>query len=245
MEATMKKTIELLFVNLLIFVILSSGISPALSQNETATPTPNQTTAAPTVTATTAAPTATVTPVQTTAAPTAAATPAKFRIGPTVRLRPVTDVIERTQDGIVEIYMDNPSLNDVTLKVEARIEVPSGIHVYGQNFGQAGAAGVVMGTFEIPPGVARTISVAIKADKSARIGSHSLQFTGLYWPDDNKDNYQPLSLTYGVTVKEASEEPEKPPAGTTTTAPAKVPGFITVLALVSVLGAAYLLSRNK
>jgi len=234
------KAIKFLFVNLLLFVILLSSISPALSQNETATPT-----ATPTVTATTAAPTATATPtvVATTAAPTAAATPAKFRVGPTVRLRPVTDVIERTQDGIVEIYMDNPSLNDVTLKVEARVSVPSGIHVYGQSFGQAGAAGIVMGTFEIPPGGVRTINVAIKADKSARIGSHSLQFTGLYWPDDNKDNYQPISLTYGVTVKEASEEPEKPPAGTTTAAP-KTPGFISVLALVSVLGTAYLLSRK-
>lgn len=233
--------IKFLFVNLLLFVILSSGVSPALSQiNETATPT-----ATPTVTATPAAPTATATPTvaATTAAPTAAATPAKFRVGPTVRLRPVTDVIERTQDGIVEIYMDNPSLNDVTLKVEARVSVPSGIHLYGQSFGQAGAAGTVMGTFEIPPGGVRTINVAIKADKSARIGSHSLQFTVLYWPDDNKDNYQPISLTYGVTVKEASEEPEKPPegAGTPTT---KIPGFGAVLAIFGVFAIARLLSRK-
>lgn len=223
-------------IGVLILGILLS-ITPSLAQvNETANATATPT---PTVTATTVAPTATATP---TATP--APGEAKFRVGPTVRLRPVTDVIERTQDGIVEIYMDNPSLNDVTLKVEARVSVPSGIHVYGQSFGQAGAAGVVMGTFEVPPGTARTINVAIKADKSARIGSHSLQFTGLYWPGDNKDNYQPLSLTYGVTVKEASEEPEKPPAGTTT-APAKVPGFVGILALVSILGATYLLSRNK
>lgn len=149
---------------------------PSLAQNETATPTA---TPSPTVIVTTAPPTPTATPVPTVA---------KFRVGPTVRLRPVTDVIERNQDGIVEIYMDNPSLNDVTLSVEARVSVPSGIHVYGQSFGQAGAAGMVMGTFEVPPGTARTINVAIKANKSARIGSHSLQFTGLYWPGDNKDN---------------------------------------------------------
>jgi len=33
-------------------------------------------------------------------------------------------------------------------------------------------------------------------------------FTGMYWPDDNKDNFQPLSLTYPVTVKAPSKNPE-------------------------------------
>lgn len=226
------ETKKFVFVNLLVFAILSGGVSPALSQNETATPT---------VTATV---TATATPAETTEAPTAMATPGKFRVGPTVRLRPVVDVIERNQDGLVELYMDNPSLNDVTLNVEARVSVPSGIHVYGQGFGMAGAAGTVMGIFEIPPGVARTISVSIKADKSARIGSHSMQFSGLYWPGENKDNYQPISLTYGVNVKAASEEPEKPPEGAETPA-SSIPGFAGVLAIVSILGAVHLLSRNK
>jgi hypothetical protein len=232
----MKKAIKFLFVNLLIFVILSSGVSPALSQNETATPTPNATTAAPTVTATTAA-------------PTAAATPAKFRVGPSVTLRPVTDVIEANQDGIAELFMNNPSLNDVTLNVDARVSVPSGIHVYGQSFGQAAGAGVVAGTFSVPPGTSRTIIVVVKADKSARIGSHTLSFTGLYWPGDDKDNYQPLSLTYPITVKEASKNPEsaeisnpeKVPKGAETP---KVPGFGAVLAIFGVLAIARLLSRK-
>jgi hypothetical protein len=120
---------------LLILVILAS---PALSQTNDTT---NQTTTA-TVTATT-----TPTAVATTAAPTAttAATPGKFRVGPSVTLRPVTDVIEANQDGIVELFMNNPSLNDVTLNVDARISVPSGIHVYGQSFGEAAGAGVVAG----------------------------------------------------------------------------------------------------
>ncbi|MCZ7385271.1 MAG: hypothetical protein O8C63_11060 [Candidatus Methanoperedens sp.] len=145
-----------------------------------------------------------------TATPTAAATPGKFRVGPSVTLRPVTNVIDTNQDGIVELFMNNPSLNDVTLNVDVRISVPSGIHVYGQSLGEAAGAGVVAGMFSVPPGTARTIAVVVKADKSARIGSHTLQFTGLYWPDDNKDAFQPLSLTYSVTVKEASKNPESP-----------------------------------
>ncbi|MCZ7398493.1 MAG: LamG domain-containing protein, partial [Candidatus Methanoperedens sp.] len=132
---------------------------------------PIPTTVPPTTVPPTTVPPTTVPP--TTVPPTtAAATPAKFRVGPSVTLRPVTDVIDTNQDGIVELFMNNPSLNDVTLNVDARVSVPSGIHVYGQSFGEAAGAGVVAGTFSVPPGTSRTIIVVIKADKSARIGSH-------------------------------------------------------------------------
>lgn len=226
-----------LSASVLIIGILISLVSPSLALNETATPTPVNTTAAPTPTPTVVATTAPATPAVTTAPK-----EAKFRVGPTVVLRPVTSVIERNQDGIVELYMDNSALNDVTLTVEARIEVPSGLHVYGQGFGSASAAGVVMGSFEVPPGTARTISVNVKADETARIGSNSIKFGGLYYPGDNKDNFQPLSLTYGITVKEASAEiPKETPAGAT---PKGIPGFVGVLAVVGILGAAYLLSRK-
>ncbi len=232
------KTIRILGVFLLVLVSLAI---PALSQNET---TPVATTTAPTVTATTAAPTATALPTAT-----AAATPGKFRVGPSVTLRPVTDVIETNQDGIVELFMNNPSLNDVTLNVDARVSVPSGIHVYGESFGQAAGAGVVAGTFSVPPGTSRTIILVIKADKSARIGSHTIQFTGLYWPGEDKDNYQPLSLTYSVTVREPSKNPESadisnPKAVPTGAETPKTPGFGAALAIFGVLTIARLLSRK-
>ncbi len=198
----------------------------------TVTPTPNIVTVPPT-----------------TVPPKPVTTPAKFRVGPSVTLRPVTDVIEANQDGIVELFMNNPSLNDVTLNVDASMSVPSGIHVYGESFGQAAGAGVVAGTFSVPPGTARTIALVIKADKSARIGSHTLQFTGLYWPGDDKDNYQPLSLTYPVTVKEASKNPESaepsnPKAIPTGAETPKAPGFSAVMAIFGVFAIARLLSRK-
>lgn len=201
MKQTLKKTLLMLCV----LSIIAAGIPAALAANNetnvTATPTAN----------------VTVTPAVTTpvaATPTVAATPGKFRVGPSITLRPVIDVIETNQDGIVELFMTNPSLNDVTLTVDAQIKVPSGIHVYGESFGQGSGAGVVAGTFSVPPGTSRTIIVTVKADKSARIGSHTLSFTGLYWPGNDKDNYQPLSLTYSVTVKEPSKDPESAPSNT-------------------------------
>jgi hypothetical protein len=133
----------------------------------------------------------------------------KFRIGPTVVLRPVNDVITEKEDGLVELYIDNPSLNDVTLNVDARISVPAGIHVYGQGFAQTGAAGTVYGIFSVPPGSARTISINIKGDK---VGTSTVHFSGLYWPGDNKDNYNPISLSHPFVVEEASKNLEEAPS---------------------------------
>jgi len=133
------------------------------------------------------------------------ATEGEFRVGPTVELRPVNDVINITADGLIELYMDNPSLNDVTLNVDARVSVPSGIHVYGEGFGQASAAGVVYGTFSVPPGSARTIYLDIKAEKTGDFYAH---FSGLYWPGKNKDRFQPISLTHPFKVEQASPDPQ-------------------------------------
>lgn len=132
----------------------------------------------------------------------------KFRVGPTVVLRPVNDVITENENGLVELYVENPSLNDVTLNVDARISVPAGIHVYGQGFGQAGAAGTVYGIFSVPPGNARTIYIDIKGEKA---GTSTVHFSGLYWPGDNKDDYNPISLTHPFTVEEPSKSPAEAP----------------------------------
>ncbi|MDY6964871.1 MAG: hypothetical protein SVM80_02710 [Halobacteriota archaeon] len=107
---------------------------------ETSTPTPTTT------------PTPTATPTVTPTSTSTTESEAKFRVGPVVRLRPVNDVITANEDGLVELFMSNPSLNDVTLHVDTYINAPSGIHVYGEGFGQAAAAGTIYGTFDVPPG---------------------------------------------------------------------------------------------
>ncbi|MBA1342048.1 MAG: hypothetical protein C5S52_00385 [ANME-2 cluster archaeon] len=194
--------------------------------NVTATPTP---TAEPNVTET-------ATPVP---------TEAKFRVGPTVTLRPVNDVIDKSQDGLVELYMNNPSLNDVTLTADVQISVPSGIHVYGEGFGYGGAAGTVAGKFTVPPGTVRTIHVNLKGEK---VGDFTVHFTGLYWPDDDKDAFQQISLTHPLTVKEPSPRPlDSEPTGgagetgeTSTDTANGLPlpsGLLSVIAIVVAFGA--------
>ncbi len=235
------RSIKRLFIMLVILSICTTTIAMAgdnaTPATTTETPTPTST---PVVTRTQAA-------VTTTQVPTTVATTVgegKFRVGPTVRIRPLNDVISKDQDGLVELYMDNPSLNEVTLSVDARISVPSGIHVYGQSFGEAGAAGMVYGKFTVPPGSARTINIVIKAD---RIGDFSAQFSGLYWPGDNKDAYQPISLTHPFKVTAASKDPLKDTSEKSEnkeTPEKKSPGMTAVLAIFAIVILVYGLRRK-
>jgi hypothetical protein len=219
-------------IRIAIVVLIISSITASIAMAQT-----NNTTATATATATL---TATPTPTQTTQVPTTVATTVgvkKFRVGPTVKIRPLNDEINKSTDGLIELYMDNPSLNDVDLNVDARISVPSGIHVYGQGFGEAGAAGTVYGTFGVPPGKARTIYITIKAEK---VGDFYAQFSGLYYPGDNKDDYQPISLTHPFKVSAPSSEPNVPEKPVE-----KSPGISAVLGILVVGIMAYMLRRDK
>jgi hypothetical protein len=142
--------------------------------------------------------------------------------------------------------MDNPSLNDVVLHLEAHVMVPAGLHIYSEQYAWATAAGVAYApAFEIPPGTARTISIHVKADENARIGPYTLHFTGLYYPGNNKDLYNPISLTYPVEVKEASDMNDFPTPTPAETPTPKPPGFEAIFAIATLLAVAYLVGRKK
>ncbi|MEA3281089.1 MAG: hypothetical protein U9Q68_00775 [Euryarchaeota archaeon] len=215
-------------------VCLCIAAMPAIAQENNTTTNGNETNV-------TATPTPTTEPNATETA-TPVPTEAKFRVGPTVTLRPVNDVIDKSQDGLVELYMNNPSLNDVTLTADVQIAVPSGIHVYGEGFGYGGAAGTVAGKFTVPPGTVRTIHINIKADK---VGDFTVHFTGLYWPGDDKDAFQQISLTHPLKVNEPSDdqmvsEQTGGADGTNTDKPNGLPlpsGSLSVIAIVVAFGA--------
>ena len=177
--------------------------------------------------------TATISPTE---EPTTEPTEAKFRVGPTVTLRPVNDVIDKSQDGLVELYMNNPSVNDVTLTADVQISVPSGIHVYGEGFGYGGAAGTVAGKFEVPPGTVRTIHINIKSEKT---GDFMVHFTGLYWPGDDKDAFQQISLTHPFTVNEPSPNPDEPKP----TGEREIPYSYIIIGLIIVIAIAIIVRR--
>lgn len=218
-----------------IFFSMSATASDAPSQTPTPSPTPT-----PEVTS---IPTHAPTPTMTISAEDLKK---KFRLPPTIELRPVERIITKDRDGVVELYMNNPVVNDVVLTVEAEIKVPGGIHVYGTGFG-TGTAGVTHGVFTVAPGAPKGIQVRIKADESARIGDNTIIFSGYYYPGDNKDLVNIMSLTYPVVVEEPSKDvlpvpTEKP---SETPAPTKVPGFEAIFAIAGLLAVAYLVGRKK
>ena len=124
---------------------------------------------------------------------------AKFRVGPTVRLRPLNSEIEKSKDGIIELFMNNPSLNDISLEVDMSISVPSGIYICGEDGGMSGGAGTVVGHFSVPPGSSRIITLHIKGTE---IGHFPVHFSGMYWPDGDKDKWNPISLDNSFEVLE-------------------------------------------
>ncbi|MDY6964872.1 MAG: hypothetical protein SVM80_02715 [Halobacteriota archaeon] len=83
----------------------------------------------------------------------------------------------------------------------------------------------------------RTINLNIKAEKT---GEFFIHFSGLYYPDDNKDMYNPISLTHPLTVEEPSKDPYDPsptqqlPESTPTPKPMEIPltWIITIFAVL-------------
>jgi hypothetical protein len=153
-----------------------------------------------------------------------------FRVGPTVSLRPLDSEINTSQDGIVELFLNNPSLNDCTLETDMEISVPSNIYIYAEDGGMTGGAGTVTGHFTVPPGSSRTITLHIKGEK---VGKYPVHFNGMYWPGNNKDMWNPINLDNSFQVTEPSNSGHGPE-------PLPMPGFgalglIMILMMVTIL----------
>ncbi len=186
--------------------------------------------------------TLTVTPTVTTPAVTAVKE-AKFRTGPTVRLRPLNSNIEKDKDGIVELFMNNPSLNDVSLETDMTVSVPSGIYIYGEEGGMSGGAGTVVGHFSVPPGSSRTITLHIKGTEK---GDFPVHFSGMYWPDGDKDKWNPISLDNSFKVIEPSKDITPVETGTGTTAKKEdIPLTWIILAAVVLGGIAIIFGLGR
>lgn len=190
MEISIKKVVLILCLLNMFIASIPSAVAEGNQTNQTnttATHTLNVTAIATPTTTTTVAPTA--------------VGEKKFRVGPTVRLRPLNSEIEKDKDGIVELLFNNPSLNDVSLEVDMSISVPSDIYIYGEDGGLSGGAGTVVGHFSVPPGPSRTITLHIKGSKK---GDFNVHFGGMYWPEGDKDKWNPISLDNSFKVIEPS-----------------------------------------
>lgn len=126
-----------------------------------------------------------------------------FRVAPVVKIRPVNDVVKKGTSGLVEFYFSNPTLNDVSLTADVYVSVPSGLHVSGEGFSTGGAAGDVHGNFIVPPGSDRTVYLEAIGEK---VGQYIVHAEVMYYPQNDKDNYQQLSLTHPFSVETATRD---------------------------------------
>jgi len=148
---------------------------------------------------------------------------AKFLVCPTIELTPYGwDSFEG-----VELFISNPPINSVDVHVDACLHVPKGVHVYSNEFMQIPSddnSTTCTGRFEVPSGTVRAIHINIKA--AANVGDFIVHFSGLYWPDDRKENVRQIVITLPITTfPPPTPTPASPPISITQ----KIAGSIFIL----------------
>lgn len=117
----------------------------------------------------------------------------------------------------VELFISNPPINNVTAQVDACLHVPKGVHIYSDEFMQISSndnGTTYSGRFEVPSGTVRALHINIKA--AANVGDFTVHFSGLYWPDDRKENVRQMVITLPITAfPPPTPTPAPPPISTT------------------------------
>lgn len=188
------------------------------------------------------------TPIVTYATPTATAQPATgFRREPYVVFQPANTKITTDAHGSVELYMENPEVNDVVLHVSAKIHAPPNLYLYGSFGGVAAATGVVTAKFDIPPGSHKTVKAIIQP---TRTGVYLLGCYATYYPVGHKELASDISSSYEMTVEGIPPPPTVTPTPEPTHAPTPaptrgIPGFEAMFVIAGVLGVFHILMRQK
>jgi hypothetical protein len=161
-----------------------------------------------------------------------------FKMVPSVVFQPANTKITKDADGAIELYIENPEVNDATLHVYVNIYVPPNLYVYGLS-GGVGGTGVVTATFDIAPGRHKTVKALIRP---TRTGVYILDCTATYYPVGHEELASNISSSYEMIVE--STPTPKPPV-TPTPEPEPVPVLEAMFVIAAVLGAFYLLMRQK
>ena len=98
--------------------------------------------------------------------------------------------------------MNNPILNDVSLEVDMSISIPSGIYVYEAG-GMSGGPRIVYGHFSVPPGFSHMTIIHIKGSE---IGNFPVHFSGIYWPDGDKEKWNVVKRCDGTPNRSRAAE---------------------------------------
>ena len=181
---------------------------------------------APTVEAPTPAPAPTEAPGPTEApAPTVAPTSVspsegRIRVGPSVRLDTRQGEIDRERNAVIDLFWSNSELNELAVRIEVAIDVPTGLYLYSQDGSLACSAGRCLKSVDALPGTVRSFPITVKADKT---GDYFIQLIGRYWPIGDPDRWNPINLSTTIKVLEPSIDPTRQPGPETTPPPPPSP----------------------
>jgi hypothetical protein len=128
-----------------------------------------------------------------------------FRVGPDVSLTPAEGSITEDEPGQIELFVNNPQVNDATLVAEVKISVPRGVRMTGADLASGSGAKTVVAQYTIPPGTSRTITMNVYPSET---GDVAVDGRVLYWPEGNKDAFNQLSMSNTFTVTSVPDAPD-------------------------------------
>ena len=120
----------------------------------------------------------------------------EFRVSPEVNVYMPVDELKLGENGIIELTIHNPIANDVILNGELSLRVPSNVVVEGGDINDCGGGKYYL-QFSAKPGESKTITLYLKYPEE---GKYTIDAKGLYWPDEDKDNYKDIKLHKVVVV---------------------------------------------
>ncbi len=157
---------------------------------------------------------------------------------PYVVFQPANTKIRKNEQGSVDLFIENPGTNKATLRVCAKISMPSNICVSGLS-GGVGGTSFVTATFDIAPGKRETVKAFIQP---TRTGVYILDCNTTYYPIGHEELASYISSRCEITVEGT---PTPTPPVTPTPEPPHVPAFEAMFVIAGVLGMFYLLMRQK
>jgi hypothetical protein len=121
-----------------------------------------------------------------------------FRFEPTVTFQSFNSEINKKQNGTIEFFLKNPSLNNVTLEVDLNIGIPSDIsYIYSEDGSLSRGVGAANKHFSVSPGTSKIVTLNFTGEKTGTLFVHS---DVKYWPGKNKNDLSTMSQDSVVKV---------------------------------------------
>jgi hypothetical protein len=120
----------------------------------------------------------------------------KFLEPPRVSLQLIKKEIKVGEQGILELSMYNPTVNNITLVCDLYIRVPPNVKVTGGEI-LSGGGGQYSATYEVKPGSSSVETIYLSSDEK---GKYTIHAEVHYYPKGDKSDYRTITLNDVLVV---------------------------------------------